>query len=409
MSKFLDNHNFDIDDDDGDDDLRNKYLTEQIITYMGNKRKILPYIENALLDIRDDLKVDWLSCGDGFSGSGIVSRLMKLYSDELWVNDLAGYSKTLNECFLANLSEKEMDELSGYIEQANSFAGMKSKKTKHKSKSNVDFDSGYIQKYWSPKSKRVVKDRERAYFTNENGRRIDRYRQFIREMPKKYRSFLLASLLVESSIHNNTGGHFASFYKKDGVGHFGGKNENDLGRIMDPITLEMPVLYNVGLDGDDGGQEFEYDIRQMDTNEWVKKIPELDVVYFDPPYNKHPYNIYYFLLDIINDVDTEYDIPDTLRGQPKTWKQSEYNSFTKAVDAFEDLIMNCNAKYILVSYNNNGIIPLDKMERILKKKGKVSLVELEHKTYNKLKGMAKYKTKEKKKKITECLYKCKCY
>ena len=41
-------------------------------------------------------------------------------------------------------------------------------------------------------------------------------------------------------------------------------------------------------------------ISQENTNDWVKKIPEVDLMYYDPPYNKHPYNIYYFLLDIIN-------------------------------------------------------------------------------------------------------------
>ena len=47
------------------------------------------------------------------------------------------------------------------------------------------------------------------------------------------------------------------------------------------------------------------------------KISECDIMYYDPPYNKHPYCIYYFLLDIINNWDIEQEIPDTNRGQPK--------------------------------------------------------------------------------------------
>ena len=62
-------------------------------------------------------------------------------------------------------------------------------------------------------------------------------------------------------------------------------------------------------------------ISQQDTNTWIKTIPEVDLVYYDPPYNKHPYNIYYFLLDIINNWDTNIEIPDTYRGQPKLDKK----------------------------------------------------------------------------------------
>ena len=38
-------------------------------------------------------------------------------------------------------------------------------------------------------------------------------------------------------------------------------------------------------------------ISQQNTNDWIKNLPEVDLIYYDPPYNKHPYNIYYFLLD----------------------------------------------------------------------------------------------------------------
>ena len=65
-----------------------------------------------------------------------------------------------------------------------------------------------------------------------------------------------------------------------------------------------------------------------------------------PPYNKHPYNIYYFLLDIINNWDTDIEIPETYRGQPKNWKKSPYCSFVKAKKSFEDLIKKYSFKNI---------------------------------------------------------------
>ena len=95
----------------------------------------------------------------------------------------------------------------------------------------------------------------------------------------------------------------------------------------------------------------------MDTNQWIKDIPEVDLVYYDPPYNKHPYSIYFFMLDIINDWNLDLDIPNSNRGQPKTWFKSPYNSFTNAKSAFEDLIKHTKSKFILLSYNNGGIKP----------------------------------------------------
>ena len=42
----------------------------------------------------------------GFRGSGIVSRLFKTKAFKVYTNDIAGYSKTLNSCFLSSPSKK---------------------------------------------------------------------------------------------------------------------------------------------------------------------------------------------------------------------------------------------------------------------------------------------------------------
>ena len=93
-------------------DLKQHFLTKQIITYMGNKRKLLPHINSVIEDIKSRLGKEVIVCGDGFSGSGVVSRLLKLHSKKLYTNDLAGYSKTLNSCFLSTIDSKENEKLS---------------------------------------------------------------------------------------------------------------------------------------------------------------------------------------------------------------------------------------------------------------------------------------------------------
>ena len=67
------------------------YLSDQIITYMCNKRKLLPKIKEMLIDL-EEKEGKKLNIGDGFSGSGVVSRLFKQHGESLYSNDIASYS-----------------------------------------------------------------------------------------------------------------------------------------------------------------------------------------------------------------------------------------------------------------------------------------------------------------------------
>ena len=55
------------------------------------------------------------------------------------------------------------------------------------------------------------------------------------------------------------------------------------------------------------------------------------------------------------------------------------------------MIKNTNAKFILVSYNNEGIINEADMKTILGKYGVVSETNINHNIYNRMRGIAKYK------------------
>lgn len=358
--------------------MTDNYLKTQIITYMGNKRKILKHIEIILLDLKKKIISkrggEALICGDGFSGSGIISRMLKKHSTKLYVNDLAGYSETLNSCFLDTPSKHTLNKINKYIADANIYV-----------ENNDVVNIKWIEKHWAPSDTNT-----RYYYTLENAKRIDKYRQFINTIPEKYRCYLLAPLLVECSIHTNTNGQFSAYFKK-----LGGKNSNDIKRITDKIVIKMPLFND---------NKCKTIISRDNTNSWVNTVTDMDIVYYDPPYNKHPYHIYYFLLDIINNWDTKQEIPDTYRGQPTDWIKSDYNSIVNAYSALENLIQKTKASYIIISYNSKGIIPIDKLENMLNKYGKLQKKKIEHKTYNKLNGVANYKRKGLKKSLEEYIY-----
>ena len=188
------------------------FFKQQILTYMGNKRKLIENIDNIISLIEQDFgeKID--SIGEGFSGSGIVSRLLKTKCNFLYVNDIAGYSYTLNSCYLTSfdtLSDNEIKNIKKHITICNEFL----KGYNFATFEPLTCDS-FISKYWAAKNDQDIKPNERVYFTKNNADRIDRARTYIEKfVEEKYRNYLLAPLLVESSIHNNTNGQFSAFFK----------------------------------------------------------------------------------------------------------------------------------------------------------------------------------------------------
>jgi adenine-specific DNA-methyltransferase len=372
-----------------------QYYTTQIITYLGNKRKFISKIDNVITRIKKDLGVEKLNIGEGFSGSGVVSRLFKnrAKGGKFYVNDISSYSKILNECYLTDIDELSKGELS-YLQ------GLLETMKKYVKIQNTY--EPFISKYWAPKDDNNILPGERVYFSQKNAVMIDKIMYYIKNnIGEEYQKFFIGPLIVQASTNNNTNGQFSAYFKDENKekGKFGGKNSIDLQRILRPIEPMLPILTN---------GKANVKISQKDANEWIRTTGELDLVYYDPPYNKHPYNIYYFLLDIISNWNTKIEIPDTYRGQPKNWIKSSYCSLKKARETFEDLIENTNSKFIMISYNSKGIIPLDEMDEILSKKGKVEKIPFVHNTYNRYVGIAKKKREKKEEKIKEFIWLVDC-
>ena len=383
--------------------MEDNYFTKQILTYMGNKRTFLSKIDEIISFIKKSLNKENIDIAEGFSGSGIVSRLFKnrVMSNyekplkNLYVNDMAGYSETLNKCYLTSTNDLSTDDLENLISHLKNMTNFLSKKQNKEP---------FISKYWAPQDDNNIQENERVYFTHQNACNIDMMMYYINNfVEEKYKALLMGPLLVQCSIHNNTNGQFSAYYKDENKlkGMFGGKKKVDLKRITGEILPILPVLTS---------HKAKINISKLDANKWIKTIPKVDLIYYDPPYNKHPYNIYYFLLDIINNWDITMDIPDTYRGQPKNWTKSAYCSFKNAKSSFEELIKESHKKtnFILISYNNKGIIPIKEMKAILKKYGELSEIPVEHKVYNKLLGIAAKKRQKKNTKVNEFLYLLDC-
>jgi len=362
------------------DNLENEdYLTKQIITYIGNKRSLLMFITKGVDIVRKRLCKDKLKLFDVFSGSGIVARHFKQYAKTLFVNDLERYSKVINECYLANASEiglKKIKEIHRCLTAAVSARPL---------------EDGIITELYAPKDDDNIQPGERVFYTRRNALYIDTMRKLINNVESEYQKFFLAPLLAEASVHANTSGVFKGFYKNrtTGIGQFGGSNQDALLRIKGNIELPMPVFSH-------------FDCRTMvyqgDANEIIKTAPEVDLAYLDPPYNQHPYGSNYFMLNLI----LENKVPPAVSkvsGIPEDWKRSLYNKRQFAYEALADLVSNIKAKYVLISFNSEGFIPLDAMRSMLEQIGKVQVLET---NYNAFRGSRNLSNRDVH--VTEYLY-----
>jgi adenine-specific DNA-methyltransferase len=344
-------------------DLKNPFFSSHLITYIGNKRRLLPFLHKGFLKIRQKLGKEKLTILDGFVGSGATARLLKAFANELHVNDLEDYSETLNQAYLANKSEVNLIELEKYIDWLNT------NKLKITSKK-----TGFIEGNYAPKNDEKIKPGERVFYTRDNARIIDNVRQLIEDkIPETYKPYCLAALLVRASVQTNTSGVFKGFHKKNGNGHFGGNGENALTRIKQEISLDMPIFSDF---------ECPVTVHKKDVNELVRdnKLPVFDLVYYDPPYNQHPYGSNYFMLNIINS-GKDCEIQDGVSGIAKNWNKSAYNKRRIAEEAMDKLIADTRARFIAISYNNEGIIPIENFRNILSKYGNTELMEQDYNTY----------------------------
>jgi len=358
------------------------FITQKMISYIGNKRKLIPQIEAIVQDVATILDKEKLNLFDAFAGSSVVSRLFTKYAGKLYSNDMEPYSYIMNKCFLVKPSDGERNLIEFHIEKMNQIIR------------NGPFKEGVICKYYAPKETDNIKEGERCFYTRENALIIDTLREYIQtDVTTELFHYCITPLLIQSSIHVNTSGQFKGFYKNKvtGLGQWGGTAENDLKRIKGEIKLEMPHWSK---------RNYQPEIFQEDINSLIYKIPAIfDLIYLDPPYNIHGYsNNYYMFNIIIENKEPEQISP--ISGIPVDWTRSTYNYKKTAYESMKELVVKSLEKstYVLLSYNDEGIIKGDEWISLLKDY-QVKKYEIQYDTYKGSRNL-----KERDNKVTEILY-----
>ena len=338
-----------------------EYLSEQLITYLGNKRSLLPFITTAFDTVCNRIGSDRLDTLDLFAGSGVVSRLLKSRSRKLISNDIERYAEVIGECYLANRSEIDFYELRGTYDRI--LQGLEEHHLR----------TGIIAKSYAPRNESAIAKGERVFYTPRNARYLDTARLLIEELPGHLQSYFLGPLLSQASVHANTAGVFKGFYKNraDGIGKYGGSGGDALSRILRDITLPFPIFSE---------HECEVSVHRRSANDLVGDLPPVDLAYLDPPYNQHPYGSNYFMLNLLVDY-VEPESVSNVSGIPSDWTRSDYNKSHRAFDAFADLVERLDAKFVVVSFNSEGFCERDALAKLLSRFGRVDLFETGYNTF----------------------------
>lgn len=318
----------------------NKYKTSLINNrrYLGNKYKLLPFITKVVNEECSDIN----SVADIFAGTGAVSSA---FTDKVLITNDLMYSNYICNYAWFGAEEYDPQTIIDCVIRYNSLC---------------DLEDNYMTENFSD-----------TYFSRDDCAKIGYIREDIEclyengSINKRERAILITSLLYAMDKIANTCGHYDAYRK---------------GVVFDkPLELYVPLaeVHNTA----------DNQCYNTDANELVKDI-SADLVYIDPPYNSRQYCDAYHLLENV----ARWEKPKVFgvaRKMDRSTMKSKYCT-QSATEAFEQLIGDIKAKYILLSYNNmaekgndrsNAKISDQDIMRILEKKGEVKVFSESYKAF----------------------------
>jgi len=319
--------------------------------FIGNKENLVDKIYQIMIE-KD---VSGQSFFDFFAGTTNVGRFFKKLNYQIFSSDLLYFSFVLQKAYIQNNQALTFEKLVKKLDFQTKQLFATPLQIVVEYLNQIPDKQGFIYQNYTPAGNRM-------YFSEENGLRIDA----IREQIEKWKNesllsdseyFMLLACLIETvPFYANVAGIYAAFHKKWDP------------RAVKKLELRpIEFIKNV----------FENQCFNENSVILLEKI-EADIFYLDPPYNQRQYAPNYHLLETI----AKYDNPEIkgvtgLRANYENQK-SKFCNATTALQELEKIAKFGKYKTLILSYNNEGIMPQNKILSILSKYGKTELEEFDY-------------------------------
>lgn len=286
-----------------------------MIKYLGSKRTLVPVLGELFA------RAGARTALDLFTGTTRVAQEFARRGGMVHANDTAAYSQVLAQCYLETDPQTlDADELTDALEQ---LAALPDRR-------------GYVTEVFCEQAR---------YFQPHNGMRIDAIRAGIDERYAGHplRPLLLTSLLEAADRVDSTVGLQMAFLK------------NWSTRSHRRLQLRAPVP------APGTGKAW-----QLDAAEAVRRLPPVDLAYLDPPYNQHRYFTNYHVWETLvrGDEPEHYGIACKRIDARGEHTRSLWNSRRTMPQEFARVLAELRAEILLVSFNNEGFLPLEALREL---------------------------------------------
>lgn len=324
--------------------------------FIGNKERLVDWIYNTI----KEKKLEGNIFFDFFSGTSNVGKYFKSKDYQIISSDLLYFSFVLQNAYLVNNKKPLFKKLLNSIETSSNLLFSDNFDLVIGYLNNLPLAKGFIYKNYTPEGTPHL-EKPRMYFISENAQKIDAIRLKIEEwkinklITKNEYYILLACLIETVPFFSNILGVYAAFKKDWDV------------RALKPLVLKRIQLI------ESNKEHFAYNKSSME----LLQSHKYDIIYLDPPYNQRQYAPNYHLLETI----AKYDNPEIkgVSGMRNYDNQkSDFCNKIRALNSLEEIVKSNNYKYIVLSYNNEGIMPQEKILEIMKKQGNVEIVEYDY-------------------------------
>lgn len=325
--------------------------------FIGCKEKLIPFIDWTISqkNIRGNTFCDL------FAGTASVGKHFKSKGFKIVSNDFLHFSYVLQYAYLKVKRYPKFSKLLKHLDikvEKNTLfsSSVEPLRTSINYLNTLEGTSGFIYKNYSDKGTKGQKI-IRKFFTSSNAQKIDVIRQTIENwknsdlLNNDEYYLLLASVIEAVPFVSNISGTYGSFLKKWDK------------RAFKTLTLEAPEIIK---------DNKEHLVYNQDAFDLIKNI-NVDILYLDPPYNNRQYAPNYHILETISRWDNP-EISGVAGLRDWSSQKSRFCVKSQAPIALEEITEKAKFKYLILSYNNEGILSEKQILNILSRRGKVDVI-----------------------------------